>query len=63
MSENERLNSWKEIANYVNREIRTCQRWENKFGLPIYRINKESTHSKVFAFKSEINHWFKERKK
>ena len=53
----------KEIANYLNREIRTCQRWKKELELPVYRIDKKSTHLKVFAYKSEIDQWFKERKK
>jgi len=62
MDNDKRLDSWKEIAEYVNREIRTCQRWEKELGLPVYRINNKSTHSKVFAFKSEIDQWFKKKK-
>jgi hypothetical protein len=28
------LNSWKEIAAYLNRGIRTVQRWEAELGMP-----------------------------
>ena len=61
MSENERLDSWKEIANYVNVTTKTCQLWEKKLGLPIYRIDNNSKRSRVFTFKSKIDQWFMER--
>jgi hypothetical protein len=63
MKKNDRLDSWKEIAKYVNRRIRTCHRWEKELGLPVYRINKKSLRSKVFAYKSEIDQWFKKKSK
>ena len=31
------LNSWKEIASYLGRSVRTVQRWEREFGLPVHR--------------------------
>lgn len=57
----DRLDSWKEIANYVNRDARTCFKWANKLGLPIYRIDKKSKRSRVFAYRSEIDQWFKNK--
>jgi hypothetical protein len=35
--EQDRLESWKEIAAYLQRDIRTVQRWERLNGLPVYR--------------------------
>jgi len=32
------LDSWKEIARYLNRDIRTIQRWEHTKGLPVHRL-------------------------
>ena len=32
-----RLDSWKEIAAYLGRDVRTVQRWERREGLPIHR--------------------------
>jgi len=61
MKDNQRLDSWKEIANYVNREVRTCITWEKKLGLPVHRVDKDSLRSKVFAFKSEIDQWFQKK--
>jgi len=57
------LHSWKEISKYLNQDIRTCQRWEVEFGLPVRRISNHSLHSKVFAYKSEIDLWLKEKTK
>ena len=33
-----RLESWKEIAAYLGRDITTVRRWERREGLPVYRI-------------------------
>jgi len=55
------LDSWKDISDYLERDVRTCRRWESELDLPVYRINKNSTHSKVFAYKSEIDKWLKEK--
>jgi len=55
------LNAWKEIAGYVDRNVRTCQSWEIELALPVHRIDKNSQHSKVFAYKSEIDQWLKEK--
>lgn len=51
------LNSWKEIADYLERDMRTCLRWEKKLGLPVHRYDLSSSRSKVFAYKSEIDSW------
>ena len=54
------LSSWKEIAAYLDCDIRTCQRWEKKFGLPVYRVDEESG-SRVYAYKDELDEWLKSR--
>ena len=55
------LHSWKEISVYLDRDVRTCHRWEDELELPIHRIDENSPRSKVFAYKSEIDEWLKER--
>jgi|SRR5215469_12372760 len=50
------LNSWKEIAQYLDRGLRTVQRWEHELGLPVHRIGK-GRRSPVFATVSELNFW------
>jgi hypothetical protein len=52
----DRLNSWKDIASYLGKGVRTVQRWESHLGLPVRRVDPESAHS-VFALKSEIDVW------
>ena len=61
MEQKDILNSWKEISYYLDRNVRTCQRWKIELGLPVHRIDKNSQHSKVFAYKSEIDEWLKEK--
>jgi len=55
---NNRLSSWKEIAAYLDCDVRTCRRWEMSKGLPVHRIG-ESEKARVFAFRHELDHWLK----
>jgi predicted DNA-binding transcriptional regulator AlpA len=50
------LNSWKEIAQYLNRGVRTVQRWESELGLPVRRP-RGRRRSAVIAMRSEIDQW------
>ena len=52
----DRLDSWKEIAAYLNRGVRTARRWEREEGLPVHRL-VHRTHGTVYAYKSEIEAW------
>jgi hypothetical protein len=52
----DRLDSWKAIAAYLDRDIRTVRRWEQKLGLPVRRTPGARGHS-VFAYVSEIDAW------
>src|SRR3989454_8724323 len=52
----ERLDSWKEIANYPKRAESTVRRWE-KEGLPVRRHAHKSKAS-VYAYPSEIDVWW-----
>ena len=53
---NTRLNSWKEIANYLERDLSTVMRWEKEKDLPVHRVpgGKRQT---VFAYTTEIDSW------
>lgn len=55
-SQNELLNSWKEIAAYLNRGVRTVQRWETDLGLPVRRPRGMS-RSAVIAMRPDIDAW------
>src|ERR1700756_1400843 len=52
----DQLDSWKEIASYFRRDIRTVQLWEKNEGLPIHRHFHRQMGS-VFAFRSELERW------
>jgi TolB-like protein len=54
--ESDRLESWKEIAAYLNRSVRTVRRWEAAEGLPVHRHMHRSLGS-VYAFRSELDSW------
>ncbi len=53
-----RLESWKEVAAYLKRDVRTVQRWEKRERLPVHR----HVHGKlgsVYAYKAELDDWWK----
>jgi len=54
----DRLDSWKEIAVYLNRDVRTVQRWEKKEALPVHRHQHEKLGT-VYAYKSELDAWWR----
>ena len=49
-----RLESWKEIAAYFGRDVRTVQRWEKTEGLPVHQ-------GTVYALETEIREWWESR--
>lgn len=51
------LGSWKEIACYLGKGVRTVQRWERQFGLPVRRPN-DSNKGVVCALPAELDSWF-----
>lgn len=50
------LTSWKEIARYMGKGVRTVQRWEQEFGLPIRRP-LGSDKKAVLARPSDLDSW------
>jgi len=59
-SGSEILNSWKEVAQYLGRGVRTVQRWEHELGLPVRRPRGKS-RSAVIAFREELDGWLIDR--
>lgn len=54
------LESWKEIAAHLNRNIRTCQMWEREHGLPVHRLDG-SPKARVFAYPAELDDWHEKK--
>lgn len=52
----ELLTSWKEIANFMGKGVRTVQRWEATLGLPVIRPSN-SRAGIVMARPSELEAW------
>jgi Tol biopolymer transport system component len=52
----DRLESWKEIAGYLRRDVSTVQRWEKREGLPVHRHAHEKLGT-VYAYKNELDSW------
>lgn len=52
----ERLDSWKAIAAYLNRDERTVRRWGRDLGLPVRRV-PGGRGTSVFAYTGEIDAW------
>lgn len=50
------LDSWKEIAAYLKRDVATVRRWEKHEGLPVHRHHHLS-RSSVYAYPSELDAW------
>jgi len=56
----DRLDSWKEIAAYLNRDVTTVQRWEKREGMPVHRHQHDRMWS-VYASRTELDAWARSR--
>jgi len=56
----DRLDSWKEIAAYLNRDVTTVQRWEKREGMPVHRHLHDKLGS-VYAWRAELDAWARGR--
>lgn len=56
----DRLDSWKEIAAYLNRDVTTVQRWEKREGMPVHR-HLHGRMGSVYASKAELKEWARTR--
>lgn len=52
----QRLDSWKEIAAFFGRDERTVRRWAAGRALPVHRV-PGGAKGRVFAFESELREW------
>ena len=56
----DRLDSWKEIAAYLSRDVTTVQRWEKREGMPVHRHVHDRIGS-VYASRAELDGWVRGR--
>lgn len=59
MTRSTALTTWKEIAYYVGKSVRTVQRWERDFGLPVRRPNNASPKSPVLIETVDLDRWMR----
>jgi TolB-like protein/Flp pilus assembly protein TadD len=52
----DRLDSWKAIATYLERDVATVRRWEKREALPVHRHHHDKLGS-VYAYSSELDAW------
>ena len=60
VSDGGRLDSWKEIAAYLKRDVTTVRRWEKREGLPVHRHLHDQRDS-VYAYRIEVDQWSQAR--
>ena len=56
----DRLDSWKEIAAYLKRDVTTVQRWEKREGMPVHRDVHDRLGS-VYASRTALDAWARSR--
>lgn len=56
-----RLDSWKDIASYLKRDVSTVQRWEKREGMPVHRHVHDKLGS-VYAYPEELDAWSRSRR-
>lgn len=56
----DRLDSWKEIAAYLKRDVTTVQRWEKREGMPVHR-HLHGRLGSIYAYRSELDAWSRGR--
>jgi hypothetical protein len=60
-AESEVLSSWKDIALYLGKGVRTVQRWERHLGLPVRRPVGASQKSAVLLYRGDVDEWLATR--
>jgi hypothetical protein len=53
------LTSWKEIAQYFGKGVRTVQRWEAAFDLPVRRAAAGRDHRAILALTDDLDAWIR----
>jgi Tfp pilus assembly protein PilF len=57
-SEDQRIDSWKDIAGFFGRDERTVKRWEKERRLPVHRV-PGGGRGTVYAFTEELTAWLR----
>ncbi len=57
----DRLDSWKEIAAYLGRDVTTAQRWEKRERMPVHR-HLHAKRGSVYALAPELDAWSQSRR-
>jgi predicted DNA-binding transcriptional regulator AlpA len=55
------LSSWKDIAKYLGKGVRTVQRWERHLGLPVRRPIGAAQKSAVMLYRGDVDAWLATR--
>ncbi len=55
------LSSWKDIARYLGKGVRTVQRWERHLGLPVRRPIGATQKSAVLLYREDVDAWLATR--
>src|SRR5712672_831381 len=56
----DRLDSWKDIAAYLKRDVSTVQRWEKRERMPVHRHLHDKLGT-VYGFRAELDAWWRSR--
>jgi Tol biopolymer transport system component len=59
---NARLDSWKEIAAHLKRDVTTVRRWEKREGLPVHR-HLHNRRDSIYAYTTELDAWLDGRRR
>lgn len=58
-SDEDRLETWQQIAGHLKVAVRTAQIWAKNDGLPVHRL--QGARTPVFAWRSELDAWVRSR--
>lgn len=51
------LTTWKDVARYMGKGVRTVQRWERDFGLPVRRPARSTQKRAILALAPDLDAW------
>src|ERR1035437_9377037 len=54
-----RLDSWKSIAQHLDRSCRTVQRWHAEYAMPIHHLGGQT--GSIFAYSDKLDDWMRNR--